>query len=49
MTCCVCGEPATVLDTEYGEAYCDEHARSYEVFDGPHRRLDEEKPEGSAA
>jgi hypothetical protein len=39
-TCCVCGETATTLDTEYDEYYCDNHARSYGVFDAPHRPVE---------
>jgi hypothetical protein len=34
--CCLCSKPAVVLDTEYNEVYCERHARSYEVYDGPH-------------
>lgn len=37
--CNVCGKPATVVDTEYDEFYCDDHAEQYNVFDGPYRRL----------
>lgn len=42
MECCVCGGRATVVDTEYGEAYCDRDADTYEVWDGPYRLLDED-------
>ena len=43
MNCCVCEKQATVEDTEYSEFYCDKHADSYEIFDGPYRivRADE--------
>jgi hypothetical protein len=37
--CNVCQEPATVVDTEYDEYYCDRHALEYDVFNGPHQRL----------
>ena len=30
-TCCVCGKPATVIDTEYDEWYCEYHAEMYQV------------------
>ena len=41
--CNVCLNPATVMDTEYDEYYCDKHAREYQVFDGPHRELEKEE------
>jgi hypothetical protein len=46
MECCVCGREATVLDTEYGEGYCDRDADAYEVWDGPYRVLDEASDSG---
>lgn len=46
MECCVCGRKATVVDTEYGEAYCDKDADTYEVWDGPYRVLDGGAEEG---
>jgi hypothetical protein len=39
-TCNMCDEPATVLDTEYNEYYCDAHAHVYDVFEGPHQRIE---------
>jgi hypothetical protein len=39
--CNMCDRPATVLDTEYDEYYCDEHARQYQVHDGPHEPVDQ--------
>lgn len=40
--CCVCEDQATVLDTEYTEYYCDDHAEQYEVYDGPHEPVAKE-------
>lgn len=40
-TCNMCDDPATVIDTEYDEAYCERHADEYKVLDGPHRFIPE--------
>lgn len=48
-TCYVCGSPAEVIDIEYDELYCTPHAKMYEVFDGPHRWLDDDADGESAS
>lgn len=39
LACNVCGEPATVVDTEYNEYFCDEDADTFLILDGPHRPI----------
>lgn len=34
-----CGKKATILDTEYDEYFCAEHADEFDVLAGPYKEL----------